>query len=204
MGEEDGGSAGLLFGDEGHRFSRISTVAAQAAVEELQQGNHGRSDAHRVTAPVLKEGGWRGPSHLGEFRLRLKVEFGCVVHRTEVNVEEGVVKLHGPERWRGPLADDPHAAQVDGGCAVGHGPRPCRAIAEQSGAELRIDHLQALTVPPPTEFLGHLPCAGETRQVVLIANGRKVGGSESLGFTPRHTAAREGPGLRESPHRRGA
>ena len=115
MGEEDGGSAGLLFGDEGHRFSRISTVAAQAAVEELQQGNHGRSDAHRVTAPVLKEGGWRGPSHLGEFRLRLKVEFGRVVHRTEVNMEEGVVKLHGPERWRGPLADDPHAAQVDAG-----------------------------------------------------------------------------------------
>ena len=204
VGEEDGSSAGLLFGDESHRFSRISTVAAQAAVEELQQGNDGRSDAHRVAAPVLKEGGWRGPAHLGEFRLWLKVEFGRVVHRTKMNVEEGVVKLHGPERWRGPLADDPHAAEVDGWCAVGHGPRPCRAIAEQSGAERRIDDLQALTVPPPTKFLGHFPCAGETRQVVLIANGWKVGGSESLGFTPRHAAAREGPGLREGPHRWGA
>ena len=42
MGEEDGGSARLLlFGDEGHRFSRISTVAAQAALEELQQETTG-------------------------------------------------------------------------------------------------------------------------------------------------------------------
>ena len=64
--------------------------------------------------PTPQDFGGFGPHDIGEFGLWLQVNFGNVLPRSQMKVEEGVVKLHGPKGRRDAMAEDADTLPLDG------------------------------------------------------------------------------------------
>ena len=92
----------------------VSTRPLQRPFNFHQEGDHGRSDFDFMGFPTGKNRRGFGPHHFGEFGLRLEVNVGDGGAVAKVEVEEGVVKLNGAERWCDPVAQGSNACAFNG------------------------------------------------------------------------------------------
>ena len=111
--EEDGAASGQSLSNvSGSRF-HVSARSLQRPLNLHQQGDHGRSDFDFMSFPTGKNRLGFGPHHFGEFGLWFKVDVWNVVGRAQVEVKERIVKLHGAERRRDPMAQRPNVRSVN-------------------------------------------------------------------------------------------
>ena len=66
--------------------------------------------------PSPKNFGGFGPHHLRKFGLRFEVNLRDVGPSTEMEMQEGIVELHRPKRWRDAMTQRLYLCSINGKC----------------------------------------------------------------------------------------
>ena len=197
--EEDGAASGQSLSNvSGSRF-HVSARSLQRPLNLHQQGDHGRSDFDFMSFPTGKNRVGFGPHHFGEFGLWFKVDVWNVVGRAQVEVKERIVKLHGAERRRDPMAQRPNVRSVNRkGIFEGEG-QPLAFVVNDGVSVFWLQKNGSLVAGRKAEFLAHLSHdAGDGS-----CSGTRQGRERFYGsvVNPGYTSARERPVIGKRSHR---
>ena len=197
--EEDGAASGQpLSNVSGSRF-HVSARSLQRSFNLHQQGDHGRSDFDFMGFPTGKNRVGFGPHHFGEFGLWFKVDVWNVLGRAQVEVKEGVVKLHGAERRCDPVAQGSNACAFNGKRTSLGERKPLGFVVNDGLSVIGVEKDCTVPAGRKAEFLAHLShdagdgCCLRTRQGRERFYGSVV--------NPGHTSARERPVIGKRSHR---
>ena len=125
-----------------------------------------------------------GPHHFGKFGLRLEVNVGDGGAVAKVEVEEGVVKLNGAERWCDPVAQGSNACAFNGKRTSLGERKPLGFVVNDGLSVIGVE--KDCTVPAgcKTEFLTHL----RMMQAMEAASGpAKAGKASTAAWSTRET-----------------